>query len=724
MPSKHPPLTYQSSISDIPRVLPSYVERLKKIGIVSVRDLLMHFPYRYEDFSSIKPIHDLRPGESATIQGTLRDIRNLRTFRRRLLMTQATVEDETGSVRLVWFNQPYLIKNLLPGIKISAAGKISLDRSGIIMYSPAFELSQKDGEGAHTGRLVPVYPTTQGLSVKWIRQKIHTLLPLSRTASDSIPKEVLEEYKLPSLANALQLIHFPATTKDYEAARKRFAFEQMLLIQLRLLQNRSSVMQEKAKPIPTHQDQIDKFIKSLPFRLTHDQQKSIEEILSDMRRGAPMNRLVDGDVGSGKTILAAVAAYDAALNRRQTALMAPTEILAKQHFYSLANLFKSLHIQAGLLTSSQRLWVTTDQEAVAELKPKEMLRKISEGEIDIVIGTHALIQESVVFQDLVLAIIDEQHRFGVLQRKALREKSGIHHVPHLLSLSATPIPRTLAIALYGDLDISLLKEMPPGRKPIQTNIIPASRAAWAYEQMRQRLNLGEQAFVICPRIARTENEEEFTDPDIVLSALQQKRMLLAQEVKSVTEEHERLSRQIFPEFSCAMLHGKMKSEEKTRIMEDFRSGRTRILVATSVIEVGVDVPNATLMLIENAERFGLAQLHQFRGRIGRSDKQSYCFAIAHSQDADALARMNALLSAKDGFELAEYDLRLRGPGQFVDGERQSGMPDFAMASLGNVRMVQAAKTAAQKILSADPNLSSHETLRKELAKNYFEVHLE
>ena len=746
MTKKEIKISMETNLADLPRANASYALRLKNMGLQKVHDLFFYFPSRYEDFSNIKNIKDLKFGEVATISGTIKNVHNVRTFRYRML-TQAVIEQDGFSLRLVWFGQPYLIKALKIGEKINASGKVSGDKNGILMYHPSFEIVSGQSGLTQTGKIVPVYPETKGVSSKWLRKKIDSLFYLVKEIPETLPSKTIKEYHLPKIDVALQNIHFPANLKLCKDAQKRFAFEKMLEIQLRILKDRRNLEKEKSKALKIHLEEIKKFIQKLPFVLTHDQKRIVWEILQNISKPTPMNRLIEGDVGSGKTIVAAIAAFNVALEKKQVALMAPTEILARQHFESFIKLFSGENINLALLTSSEKLMVdlrnknpeiyphtlkainikdgglkkshqSTDKQDYVYKKGVGVYKIIKEGKIDIVIGTHALIQESLEFQDLALAIIDEQHRFGIKQRKSLRAKSGLRKIPHLLSLSATPIPRTLAIAFYGDLDISQLREMPLGRKKIGTKIVSPKDRSRAYEFLRGKLKENQQAFVVCPRIEISGQENQkgadnFSEQPSSRQVLAQQKLNLKSEIKAVKEEFENLSKNIFPEFRCAMLHGKMKADEKNKIMQDFKSNKIQILISTSIVEVGVDVPNATLMIIESAERFGLAQLHQIRGRVGRSNTQSFCFVFTNSTDPEAFDRLEALVKSHSGFELAEYDLKLRGPGQFV-GEKQSGLPDFAMSSLANLKMVNAAKKTAGEMLAQDPELKNYPHFREKM----------
>jgi len=692
-------------ISKIPRIGPDYQKKLKKMGIATIRDLLWHFPFRYDDFSDLTNIADAKIGQNVCIEGKIINIEIKRTWKRRMFITNALIKDQTGSIGVVWFNQPFLINILQKGDMVVLAGKISQGPDGLYLSSPIHEKISKNkiqkSNLIHTARLVPVYPETEGLSSRWLRFILKPILTaLENKIVDPLPEDVRKKYKLLDLKDGLRQIHFPDSEKLAKRAKERFSFEELFILSLVILKERLALAQEKAIVIPLNLEAIQRFVKSLPFQLTNAQKKSAWQILKDLEKHRPMNRLLEGDVGSGKTIVAVMAALNVVLAGFQVAFMVPTEILAYQHFGQIIQLLKDFKLKIGLLTS---------QEAKInskKLKREELLDKLAKGKVDILIGTHALIQNGINFKKLVLVILDEQHRFGVKQRAKLCSQPEL--VPHLLSMTATPIPRTLSLTIYGDLDLSLINEMPKNRKKIITKIITPSERKSAYQFIKKEINSGRQAFVICPRIESSLNKEEqntWTD------------------VKTVKEEYIKLSEKIFPDFKIAMLHGKMKSQEKEKIMKEFKEKEIDILVSTSVIEVGIDIPNATVMVIEGAEKFGLAQLHQFRGRVGRGQHQSYCLLFTESSGQTTNQRLKALISCQNGFELAEKDLEIRGPGD-LSGSRQWGIPDLSMASLKDLALVEKTRDAAKDLLSDDPSLKKYPLLQKELKSLKQRIHLE
>ncbi len=676
-----------SKIEELKKVGPSYLKKLQKLKIRNIRDLFFHFPHRYEDLSKITPIEELSENQKAMIQGVIKKIKLSRTNWRRMKLIEAIVEDKSGSIKVVWFNQAYLAKTLSEGQKVNLAGKAKFDGKNFILSNPVYEIvSQK--ELTHTGRLVPVYPETAGLTSRYLRYLIKPLLPLAYQIEDFLPYQIKREFKLINLSQALTQIHFPQNEAYLKASIYRLSFDELFLTQLSILKEKKKMKLKKAIVISFDQELIKSFVEKLPFKLTDDQRLAAWEIFQDLATEKPMNRLLNGDVGSGKTIVTMMAALTVAKAGYQAALMAPTEILAKQHYETFKKFLRGNKIKLGLLTSSTS---------------KQIKDKVSKGQLDIIIGTHALIQEKISFKNLALAIVDEQHRFGVLQRAALQKKTyqikdGTSFVPHLLSMTATPIPRTLSLTICGDLDISLIKQMPQGRKEVITKLILPQKRQESYDFIKKQIKQKKQVFVICPLI----------DPSDKLA------------VKSVSQEYQRLSEQVFPEFKIAMLHGKLKSKEKEEIMEKFKKRELDILVATSVIEVGVDIPKATVMIIEGAERFGLAQLHQFRGRIGRGKDQSYCFLFIDSSSQSNNQRLRALTKCNDGFKLAEKDLKIRGPGDFI-GSRQWGLPNLTMASLNDLELIKKARQAAQQVL--EKNLLS-ENLEEKLKEFEGFVHLE
>ena len=691
-------LDFKTPVNLISGVGQHYQKKMERLGIKNIRDLLFHFPNRYEDFSNFKNIEDLEPDETATISGQIMDIKTRRSWQRKIFITEAVVQDQTDSIRVIWFNQPFLSQNLKPGDLVSLAGKVAENEKGIFLSAPAYEkISGFDGDRRETGRLIPIYPETRGLGSRALRFFIKKLLAQTRFPVDPLPVSLRKRYGFPELKTALEKIHFPLEPEEAELAKKRFSFEDLWLLELLILQERQKLTLKKSFSIRPNLEILKNFVDSLNFQLTDGQRQAIFEILKDLQKSQPMNRLLEGDVGSGKTIVAALAALTVIKNSRQTALLAPTEILSQQHFQTLGRAFQDWEINIGLLTSSSAKISWSGLEST--ITKKEFLKKCAAGKLDLIIGTHSLIQKNVQFEKLGLVIVDEQHRFGVEQRTQLLERGQDGISPHLLSMTATPIPRTLALTIWGDLDISFIKEMPKNRKPIITKLVAPVNRSKAYAFIRQQIKLGRQAFVICPLI-----EASTANPSMDLI-----------ERKSVLQEHEKLRRQVFPDLKIAMLHGKMKAKEKEEIMKNFHDAKIDVLVSTSVIEVGIDVPNATIMMIEGADRFGLAQIYQFRGRVGRGEHQSYCLLFNESASSGSQQRLKAIVEAKNSFELAEQDLQIRGPGEFL-GTRQSGIPDYLMAALKNLEMVKCSRSEAEKILAEDPKLEKHLNIKNRLAE--------
>ncbi|MFZ1719909.1 MAG: ATP-dependent DNA helicase RecG [Candidatus Moraniibacteriota bacterium] len=695
-------MTPDTPLDTLPSITPYYLVRLKKLGIESVRDLFFHFPTRYEDYSVIRSIGDLVPNERATICGTVSSFKSGRTFRKQMFLAEATITDETSSIRCIWFNQKFVAQMVKPGVEIRVSGKVSADKNGLIFSNPAFERAERDE--THTGRLVPIYPETAGLTSKFFRWQIGDILKKSiHDIPDFIPEEILHRLHLPSLAHALTYIHFPKTEEETLVAQKRFAFNEMLLVQLKVLLTKSSWDTSSAIPFPKSEEDARGIIATLPYTLTDAQRRATTEILVDLTQAKPMNRLLNGDVGSGKTAVASIACGVVAKGHHQSALLAPTEVLARQHYETLAKLFQQTDTKVSLLTQAYQF---LDGKPVARAT---LLAALKAGMIDILIGTHAIIQKDIRFKNLALIVVDEQHRFGVAQRAYLQDHArtisdGLADaVPHLLSMTATPIPRTLTLAYLGNLELSILDEMPKNRLPIITKIAKnnADRNA-IYDFIRKHIRDGRQTFIILPLV---EESEALAD------------------VKAATAECERLKKDIFPNLSIGLLHGRLKSKEKEAVMNDFKERKYDILVATAVVEVGIDVPNATIMLIEDADRFGLSQLHQFRGRVGRGVHQSYCFLFPGENGSTENARLKILEKTNDGFEIAEEDLKLRGPGSFF-GIRQSGLPDVAMANLANVKLVKISHAEAERLLQEDPTLESHPLLKEALQHFEERIHLE
>lgn len=696
-------MNLQTPIQQVPGIGPVYQRKLKKLGIKTVSDLLFHFPHRYEDFSNIVPIAKIKAGENCSVRGKVLKIQGSRTWKKRMSLTQAVIEDESGAVKAVWFNQPYLATTLKEGENIVLSGKADWDKNGFYLSNPAYEKisNEESFSPTHTGRIIPIYPETEGISSRWLRYILKP--PLTELASriqEPLPFEVIKENNLMPIKEAIWQIHFPSSLENAGKARERFSFQDLFYIELWALRERMRLAREKASAFPMNLDLIKRMVDSLPFKLTDSQRKAAWQILKDLEKPRPMNRLLEGDVGSGKTVVAAMAIINVIKAGHQAVLMAPTEILAKQHFKTVWDLINKFRIDVGLLTGkSDKFYSRKLKNQEIEISRKKLLEKTKNGDISLIIGTHALIQDKVKFGKLALVVLDEQHRFGVEQRAKLLHNSRT--IPHLLSMTATPIPRTLALTIYGDLDLSLIEELPSGRKKIITKIVPPEERNSAYELIRKEVKKGRQAFVICPRI---EEEGKL-------------------EVKSVKREYEKLSKEIFPELRLAMLHGKMPGPEKEKTMRDFKNKKSDILVSTSVVEVGVDVPNATCMVIEGADRFGLAQLHQFRGRVGRSKYQSHCLLFTDSAADKTGRRLKALTEAENGFDLAEKDLEIRGPGDFK-GKRQWGMPDLAMESLKNIPLVEKTRQTAKEILEKDPALRKYPGLREKLDEFGERIHWE
>jgi ATP-dependent DNA helicase RecG len=694
---------------------------LEKMGIKTVQDLLWHFPTRYEDFSKIYTIADLEAGQQATIQAAVEDIQMRRT-RRGLSVVTAILADESGTIRAVWFNQPYIATTLRPGRIANFSGKVSFSEDdGIYLNSPIYEIqrstsSEENLEATHTGRLVPVYPETQGITSRGIRFLVQRILGKNPGLSDWLPEAVRKAVAIPEIHAALQSIHFPKHIEDAMAARRRFSFEELYLLQLWNFEQKSKLAEKRAPVIPEKINRVKDILAHLPFTLTQSQKQSLWDVIQDIAKPTPMNRLLQGDVGSGKTIVAAIAAILAAEQGFQTAFMAPTEILARQHFLTMQKLLEQIpaheRLTIGLVTGSGASVFYPDG-LESKISKKDFLAHTADGTILIIFGTHALIQKTVVFKNLGFVIIDEQHRFGVRQRAELAKhtEASSSLLPHFLSMSATPIPRTLMLTVFGDLDLSLITELPAGRKPIETSIVPPAERKSTYDFIRKEVKTGRQIFVICPRI-------EAEDP-----ASPSYKLVGNLELKSVKEEYEKLSKIIVPDLRIAMLHGQMKAKEKEAIMREFKDEKFDIMVATSVVEVGVDVPNATIMMIEGADRFGLAQLYQFRGRVGRGEHQSYCFLMSEQKSGTAVARLKAILAAKNGFELAEYDLKLRGPGQFF-GQVQTGFPDALMSALQDPELVKTSREVAAKTIRQDPTLAHTPLLKQKMQEFEKQIHQE
>ena len=704
---------------------PVYLKKLHQLGVKTVRDLLFYFPRRYDDFSNLILIRDLKPDENATIRGKILSVSSSYVYGKRMSITDCLAEDSSGTIRAVWFNQPFLINTFKAGQIVNFSGKLSFRKKEAYLSNPSYEIIGRDGRAEkseinHTARFVPVYPETKGLTSRRLRYVIRPLLFLADKIADYLPEEIKKRRSLISLGEAISQIHFPASEEAADKAKKRLAFDEIFLIQLFLLKEKLKLKQESAAAISLDVDLIKKLVDSLPFRLTDAQKKAGWRILQDMAKPRAMNRLLEGDVGSGKTVVAAMASLSAAAGGFQTAFLAPTEILARQHYEKISKMLDPFDLKIAFLSGS-----------LPQREAEKIIQKTAAGEIQILIGTHSIIQERVKFKNLALAVVDEQHRFGVRQRAKLAcpergrraDSEAAGKIPHFLSMTATPIPRTLALALYGDLDISRLDEMPKGRQKIVTKIVSSAKRKVAYQFIRKQIKNGRQAFVICPRIEATALISNFLRQlaDPISKTFQQK--LLSAEVKNVKEEYKKLSEEIFPDLKIGMLHGKQRPKEKERVMKQFNAGIIDILVSTSVVEVGVDVPNATVMMIEGADRFGLAQLHQFRGRVGRGEHQSYCLLFGDTADRQTNKRLEALVKCDDGFALAEKDLAIRGPGDFY-GSRQWGLPELKVASLTDLPLIQTAREEAVKLLKNDHNLRNYPLLTQKLLAFKEKIHFE
>ncbi|MFH0969260.1 MAG: ATP-dependent DNA helicase RecG [Patescibacteria group bacterium] len=700
-------ISSETQLKNISRISPKYAKILEKMGIFTVRDLLFHFPFRYDDFSKIYSIAEIANGQTATIQGKVAKIKTARTWKKRMYITEAVIEDATGKVKAIWFNQPYIADTLTEGKNVRLSGKVSADSSGLYFSNPVWELESRTP--TNTGRLVPVYPETEGLTSRWLRWQIQTFLSrFNLDIEDPIPTEILKKLHLPEIKKAIKYIHFPDSKNEYLIAQKRFAFEEMFLVQFKSIQVRSSWKKERSVEIKFNEKLIKKFVNSLSFKLTNAQKKASFQILKDLEKPRPMNRLLNGDVGSGKTIVAAISTLQAIQAGYQVAIMAPTEVLALQHFNNLTKILKDYKFDIALLTNSYQIHKTYSMEHGTKINRNEILEKLKNGNVNLIIGTHSLIQKDIRFKNLALIIVDEQHRFGVAQRAYLQQQieeinDGLKNtVPHFLTMTATPIPRTLALAFFGNLDLSIIDEMPKNRKKIITEIITPLERNKIYNFIRSEIKKGRQCFVILPLV---EDSKILT------------------EVKAAVSEHKKLSEEIFPDLEVGLVHGKLKPAEKEKVMKEFSEKKLDILVATAVVEVGIDIPNATVMIIEDADRFGLSQLHQFRGRIGRGEYQSYCFLFTTSDSSSAKQRLKALVESENGFAIAEKDLELRGPGQFF-GTRQSGIPDIAMENLTNIKLITIAREEAMEILKSDFQLKKHPLLKDALKKFDEKVHLE
>ncbi len=682
------PLSLDDDVKRLKGVGGRSLARLQKIGVEKIRDLVFLFPHRHNDFASVTSISELRPGRDKTIVAAVWSSKEMAIGPKRR-SSEAVLGDDTGNVRAVWFNNPYAARTLRPGARVALSGRVNVFRGQLAFESPEYEVIRDGDETTHTGRLVPVYPSTEGLPQRTIRGMVKRALDACLAQiEDFLPDDLLHRTGLLGLRNAIAQMHYPDSDADRAAARRRLAFDELFMLQYAVLRRRRDWRgRGEGVPLSVPDGALDTFVRTLPFELTRAQNRVLGEILKDVAAEMPMARLLQGDVGSGKTVVAAAALLIAAVNRRQGALMAPTEILAEQHFVTITRLLSGLRVvsDGGPLMS---LAAPDAQDVVTvglllgsmrKRRKDEMRALVAAGKVDVLIGTHAIIQSSVEFPSLALVVVDEQHRFGVMQRADLRGKGAR---PHLLAMSATPIPRSLALTLHGDLDMSVIDELPPGRRPIRTRWMGPERRPVAYNFIRKQVGQGRQAFIVCPLIEESE----------------------AIQARAATVEHERLSSEVFPDLRLGLLHGRMALSEKEQVMEEFKAGGLDILVSTPVIEVGIDVPNAAVMLIDGAERFGLSQLHQFRGRVGRGGHESYCLLLTGDAGHEARERVRIVERVQDGFLLAEKDLDLRGPGDYL-GTRQSGISDLRVARITDQDILALARKEASRIMDSDPDLS-------------------
>lgn len=665
------------SVETISGVGPALAKKLRQAGLSTVADCLAYAPRRYDDFSHVTPIVQLRPGP-VSVQAKITSVSG-RYVRRGMHVTEAIAQDGTGSVRLVWFNQPYRARVLKQSAHYFISGEFKLARQRFSIMNPAAELVS--GFPRNAARIIPVYRESYDLKSNEIRRVISACLPFVRGLPETLPAWLVSEYELMEYAAAVENLHFPASSEELAAARQRYGFEEVFQLALAALLNKRELQKNTALQISFNEQLARSFVSQLPFTLTDDQRKSAWRIFKDMQRTEPMNRLLEGDVGSGKTVVATMAAIMAIEQGYQVALMAPTELLARQHAETVKSLLAPLTDRpaVGLLTGGLKA------------KDKSSLRKqIETGKVTFIVGTHALITDAVEVKRLGLVIVDEQHRFGVEQRKRLQQKAG--HMPHVLHMTATPIPRSLALTLYGELDVSILKHKPSGRKPIETKLVPSKARAQVYREVEQQLQQGRQVFVVCPLIKKSD----------------------AVAAQSVNELYESLRTTHFKYWRVGLLHGKLSSQQKETVMNDFAAHKLDILVTTTVIEVGVDVPNASVMLIEGSERFGLAQAHQLRGRVGRSTHQGYCYLLL-SDRVEPSRRLRALASSNDGFRLAELDLEIRGPGS-IYGTFQHGALDLRVASLSDQTMIENARNAARTCVDSGEDLLQYPYLQQRVQR--------
>lgn len=683
-----------TSVARLPTVSQKVVEGLARLGIKKVRHLLYYFPNRHEDRRKITAVSEVVPGNPVVLHGVLENVAAKPSFRRakdgkarRIILTKAIFRDTTGELPVVWFYQRFIERQYPSGTEVYLCGTPSQNENGLSLAAPEIERATDGKEPVHVGRLTPVYSETEGVTSRYLRYLVSRCLTLSDSLVEYLPGETIRDNNLRSFKEAIRGIHFPKSEEELFESRRRLAFDELFILQLAALVRKKERIQEKSFSLDFQDQEFEKIVAGLPFSLTPSQGEAIKEIVSDLKKDIPMNRLLAGDVGSGKTVVAGLSAMVAALAGTQTALVAPTEILAQQHASSLDSMFKEAGLRVALLTGSLKT------------KEKSEIIKMTEGgEATLLVGTHALFHSKINFRKLGLIIVDEQHRFGVEQRAELTKK-GKERVPHFLSLTATPIPRTLQLTAYGDVDVTML-EPRPGQKKVRTEVIAPAWRHRIYDNLAERMKKGEQVFVICPRVEETDDE-----------------------TKSVRSEFENLKKNIFPDFRVEMLHGKMESDEKSEILENFRTGEINLLVSSSVVEVGVDIPNATALLVEGAERFGLAQLHQFRGRVGRRGQSAVCYLASSTDEENALDRLRVMERTNDGLKIAEDDLLRRGAGE-IYGTRQSGGVRLKVANITDVPFLLSVRAAAQTLLRRDEQLESCPILAKRVKQLNVTTHFE
>lgn len=681
-PAPPPDLDFDAPLSTIKGIGIKKEAALEKMGIHTVNDLLYTFPRRHDDYSQLKPISKLWYGEEVTIIGTVQSVSTRSVRSGKMKIVEAMISDKSGAIRATWFNQPWMESQLKKARQVVLSGIVDEYLGRLVMNTPEWEpLSPKQ---LHTNRIVPVYPLTRDITQKWLRKVIHSVVEqYVPYKQDPLPETIRRDNQLPPLSDALRQIHFPDSDEDLQKARQRLAFDELFLLQMGVLEQKKKWESRPGEVFESPDDWLEIQLGALPFELTAAQQNALDQVRGDLGSGTPMNRLLQGDVGSGKTVIAALAALTVIRGGGQAAVMAPTSILAEQHFQSLSSLLVR-DDQTSLKQSAIRLLIG----ATPENEKAEIREGLANGTIKLVVGTHALLQDPVKFHNLQLAVVDEQHRFGVEQRGLLRQKGDN---PHLLVMTATPIPRSLALTMYGDLELSIIDELPPGRQPIETHILFPREIERAYGLIRRQVDLGNQAFIIYPLVEESEKIEG----------------------KAAVEEFNQLQKEVFPSYQLGLLHGQMNAEDKDAIMTRFRDKEIQVLVSTTVVEVGVDIPDATVMLVEGADRFGLAQLHQLRGRVGRGSEKSYCILVPGNAEDVENQRLQAMVETNNGFILAEKDLSIRGPGQFL-GTRQSGYTQLKLASITDLKLLEQARAQATALFQQDPDLNqdSHQRLAK------------